>query len=85
LGIVDDEVEMSGVASILLGLICPYTVRETSGSFAHAIQEHLETVSRIGGDVKVSLSVCANGVPSATATTEEDFTKHFLRADLLDA
>lgn len=59
--------------------------RKISGSFAHAIQEHLETVNRIGEGVKVSYSVCANGVPSATATTEEDFTKRFLRADLLDA
>lgn len=56
-----------------------------SDSFAHAIQDHLETVNRIGEGVKVSLSVCANGVPSTTATTEEDFTKHFPRADLLDA
>lgn len=41
-----------------------------SKGFAHAIQEQLNTVSR-------------TGVPSATATTEEDFTKQFLRADLL--
>lgn len=34
---------------------------------------------------KVRSSVCANGVPSATATTEEDFTKHFLRAGLSEA
>ena len=36
-------------------------------------------------DARVRGSVCANGVPSATTTIQEDFTKHFLRADPLDA
>ena len=35
---------------------------------------HLDSVNLIGKGVQVGSSVCANGVPLATATTEEGFS-----------
>lgn len=51
----------------------PYTDLRPSGCYSHAT---------IGKGKAFGFSVCANGVPSATATEDDVFTKHFLRADL---